>query len=175
VAAYLVASYFDMSLGYWSVMTAILVVQANVGASLGLAFDRLMATLFGAALVALFGQNDPALMLALAVIGLACIATFRPTLQLAPMTAAIVILGAAANRVIEIGIGPIIAVVTALLLFPSRAGTALRVTSVGCCPCWASICPVPSTAASAPPAPTATYVVLNAQVRSGLSTGRLPH
>jgi uncharacterized membrane protein YgaE (UPF0421/DUF939 family) len=173
-----------MSLGYWSVMTAILVVQANVGASLGLAFDRLMATLFGAALVALFGQNDPALMLALAVIGLACIATFRPTLQLAPMTAAIVILGAphygsplasAANRVIEIGIGPIIAVVTALLLFPSRAGTALRVTSVGCCPCWASICPVPSTAASAPPAPTATYVVLNAQVRSGLSTGRLPH
>jgi uncharacterized membrane protein YccC len=189
VAAYLVATYFAMPQGYWSVMTAILVVQANVGASLGLAFDRLLATLLGAAtgaaLVAAFGQSHPAAPLALAVIALAYIATFRPTLRLAPVTAAIVILGdphygtplaSAANRVIEIGIGAIIAVITALLLFPSRAGTTLSGHVGRMLPVFAehlsgTINGSLGDGCLGTARTDETYVALNAQVRSGLSTG----
>jgi hypothetical protein len=184
VAAYLVATYFAMPQGYWSVMTAILVVQANVGASLGLAFDRLLATLLGAAtgaaLVALFGQSHPAPLLALAVIALAYIATFRPTLRLAPVTAAIVILGdphygsplaSAANRVIEIGIGAIIAVITALLLFPSRAGTTLAGHVGRMLPVFAQHLSGTIDGCLGSARTDETYIALNAQVRSGLSTG----
>ena len=71
VAAYLVATYFALPQDYWSVMTAILVVQASIGASLGLAFDRLLATLLGAvvaaALVAIFGHAPGVSVILLAV------------------------------------------------------------------------------------------------------------
>jgi uncharacterized membrane protein YccC len=137
VAAYLVATYFALPQGYWSVMTAILVVQASVGGSLGLAIDRLLATVLGAAiggvLVAVFGEARLPL-LTVSVLTLTFLATLRGSLRLAPVTAAVVILGdphfgsplaSALNRVIEIGIGALIAMLTSLLLFPSRAGAAL--------------------------------------------------
>jgi uncharacterized membrane protein YccC len=137
VLAYLGATYFELPQGYWSVMTAILVVQSSVGASLGLAFDRLLATVLGAALggllVAVFGDlKVPLLVLSVAL--LAYLATYRPSLRLAPVTAAIVILSdphygsaitAAVHRVLEIGIGATIAILVSLVLFPSRAGAAL--------------------------------------------------
>jgi uncharacterized membrane protein YccC len=184
VAAYLVATYFAMPQGYWSVMTAILVVQANVGASLGLALDRLLATLLGAAtgaaLIAVFGQSHPAPLLALAVITLAYIATFRPTLRLAPVTAAIVILGdphygsplaSAANRVIEIGIGAIIAVSVSLLLFPSRAGTKLAGHVARILPVFAEHLSGTINACLGTACPDDTYIALNAQVRASLGAG----
>ena len=140
VIAYQVATYFALPQGYWSVMTAILVVQASIGASLGLAIDRLIATLLGAVvaavLVTIFGHAPgvTVILLAVAVMGLSYVATFRGSLRLASVTAAIVILSdpqlgsptlAAAHRVAEIAIGAVIAVATSLLLFPSRAGPAL--------------------------------------------------
>ena len=45
--AYVVAELLGLPQGFWAVMTAILVTQANVGASLGLAVDRLLGSLLG--------------------------------------------------------------------------------------------------------------------------------
>ncbi len=140
VTAYVVATAFSLPQGYWAVMTAILVVQANLGASLGLALDRLLATLLGAIvgvlMVTAFGTSQAVIVpqLVVSVGMLAYIATYRASLRLAPVTAAIVILGdihygsplsSAINRVLEIGVGAIIAVAVSLTLFPSRAGPAL--------------------------------------------------
>lgn len=134
--AYAGATYFALPQGYWAVMTAMLVVQSNIGASLGLAMDRLLATVLGATvgggIVVLFGiaPSLTPVLLGAAVLPLAYVATFRAPLRLAPVTAAIVILAdphygsalhSAANRVLEIGLGAAIAVAVSLLLFPSRA------------------------------------------------------
>ncbi len=134
--AYAGATYFVLPQGYWAVMTAMLVVQSNIGASLGLAMDRLLATVLGAAvgggIVVLFGiaPSLTPVLLGAAVLLLAYVATFRASLRLAPVTAAIVILAdphygsplhSAANRVLEIGLGAAIAVAVSLLVFPSRA------------------------------------------------------
>jgi uncharacterized membrane protein YccC len=138
--AYLLARAFGLPQGYWAVITAMLVIQGSIGASLGLAIDRLVATLIGAAvggaLLALHIANEriALALLFLAIVALAYLATFRPALRLAPVTAVIVFishpgdaspLASAADRVIEIAIGAVIALVTALLLFPSRAGRTL--------------------------------------------------
>ena len=184
VAAYLVATYFALPQGYWSVMTAILVVQANVGAALGLALDRLLATLLGAAtgaaLVGLFGPSRPAPLLAVAVVALAYLASYRGSLRLAPVTAAIVILGdphygsplaSAANRVIEIGIGAIIAVLTALLVFPSRAGRTLSGHVGNILPVLATHLVGTIDGCLGTVRSDDTYVAQNAQVRAALGVG----
>ncbi len=49
IIAYELAVFFALPQGYWAVMTAILVVQSSVGGSIGLAMDRFLATLLGAA------------------------------------------------------------------------------------------------------------------------------
>ena len=137
-AAYLVAAALDLPQGYWAVITSILVVQSSVGGSLGLAVDRLIATLLGAGvgggLLLLLGEATalPALAVSLAL--LTWVAAARPSLKLAPVTAAIVVLGdiplghplaTALNRVFEIGIGTLIALIVTLAIFPARAGSAL--------------------------------------------------
>lgn len=184
VVAYLVATYFALPQGYWSVMTAILVVQASIGASLGLAFDRLLATLLGAvvaaALVAIFGHAPgvSVILLAVSVLALSYVATFRGSLRLASVTAAIVILSdphlgspmlAAANRVAEIAIGAIIAVATSLLLFPSRAGPALANHVGKTLPLFASHTADSIDAACGVQHPTAELLALNTKVRSALN------
>lgn len=139
VAAYGLVGLLAFQQGYWAIMTAILVVQASVGASLGLAFERLLATVLGAvagvvAVVALEGGPFYTfLSLFLAVVGLTYFAR-RPSFRLAPVTAAIVILSnpgkgavlfAAMERVLEIGLGALVGVSTSLFLFPLRSAEAL--------------------------------------------------
>ena len=135
ILAYELAAYFALPQGYWAVMTAILVVQSSVGGSLGLAIDRFLATLLGAAVggallaAAGAGYGIP-VPLGLGVLILTYAATLRASMRLAPVTAAVVILAepingsafaSAVNRVCEIGIGAGVAVAISLLLFPSRA------------------------------------------------------
>ena len=111
---------FALPQSYWAVFTGILVVQASVGASLAAATDRLLATILGGAvgavLIALFGTSPAATVMTLAgsVLGLAYFGALRPSMRLASVTAAIVILAdphfgdpivSAWNRVLEIGIG----------------------------------------------------------------------
>ena len=183
VAAYTVATYFELPQGYWSVMTAILVVQASVGASLGLAIDRLLATVFGGAvgglLVALFGEARLPL-LGVSVLSLSYVATLRSSLRLAPVTAAIVILSdphyggavsSAVNRVIEIGLGAVIAIITSLLVFPSRAGTALAEHVSRMLPLLAEHLDGTIRAAQGKPRSLEELLALNGKVRAALAIG----
>jgi uncharacterized membrane protein YccC len=139
VVTYGFVTWLALPQGYWSIMTAILVVQGSVGASLELALERLLATLLGAVVgvVAVASlEGSPAstfLGLFLAVVGLTYLST-RPSFRLAPVTAAIVILSSpgrgtvlfsAMERVLDIGLGTVIGVLTCLFLFPLRASEAL--------------------------------------------------
>lgn len=138
-AAYFLVDALNLSQGFWAVMTAILVTQANVGASLGLAFDRLVGSLVGVLVggvvaVALADAHELRFAgLAVTVLVLAFFAAKRPALRIASVTAAIVILGdpslgppiaSAEKRMIEVAIGTIVAITTTLTVFPSRAGLA---------------------------------------------------
>jgi len=126
---------------YWAVMTALIIVQSSLGGTLAAGIDRLAGTLAGAAagaLAAVAGASvagdaeaaDRVLLLALTVAPLALLAAKRPSFRVAPVTAAIVILGnaggasppvAALERVIEIALGTVIGLGVSLVLFPSRA------------------------------------------------------
>jgi uncharacterized membrane protein YccC len=120
-------------------MTAILVTQVNVGASLGLAVDRLLGSLLGVivggavALAVADHQEWKIPALAATVLVLAYFSARRPPMRIACVTAAIVILGdprfgpplsSAGYRMLEVTIGAGISVLTTLMLFPSRAGPA---------------------------------------------------
>ncbi|WP_161790404.1 FUSC family protein, partial [Inquilinus limosus] len=136
VAAYALAEAFGLPKGYWSVLTAVIVLQATLGATLGATVDRLLGTLLGAAFgVAGAVLSGPSALRTGAVLLLVMLATVyiaarRPNLRLGSVTAAIVMLsdpshadplGAAFQRVAEIGLGTVVGVLAALLILPSRA------------------------------------------------------
>jgi uncharacterized membrane protein YccC len=138
--AYAAAELLHMPQGFWAVVTAIMIMQANVGASLGQAIDRLAGSLLGVLIggAAAVLLADTHLLryagLAASVLVLAYFAGRRPALRIASVTAAIVILGdprlgppisTAGNRIIEVMIGSVIASLTSMFVFPSRAGTSL--------------------------------------------------
>jgi len=137
--AYAAAELLHAPQGFWAVMTAILVTQVNVGASLGLAVDRLLGSLLGVivggavALAVADHQEWKIPALAATVLVLAYFSARRPPMRIACVTAAIVILGdprfgpplsSAGYRMLEVTIGAGISVLTTLMLFPSRAGPA---------------------------------------------------
>ncbi len=138
--AYAVAELLGMPQGFWAVVTAIMVMQANVGASLGQARDRLLGSLIGVVVggVVAVVLADVHLLkyagLGVTVLVLAFFSASRGPLRIACVTAAIVILGdprfgppisSAGLRMIEVMIGTVVAVLTSLLIYPSRAGPAL--------------------------------------------------
>lgn len=186
VAAYGLATSLSLPQGYWAVVTAMLVVQTSVGASLGLAIDRLLATLLGAAvggaLLAGFGDSARLIMplLAVSVGGLTYLAAQRPSLRLAPVTAVIVILAdlqsggsplaSAATRVLEIGIGAVIALIVALFLFPSRAGQALCMQLGRLLPVFAEHLRGTIDVALGGTRTEADFIALNARARAGFGT-----
>ena len=143
VAAYVLADIFGLPKGYWSVLTAVIVMQATIGATLGATVDRLLGTMLGAAagVVGAVLSGPSALrtgvVLAAVMLVTVYIAARRPNLKLGPVTAAIVMLadpthadplGAAFQRVAEIGLGAVVGVLAALLILPARARDYLRDT-----------------------------------------------
>lgn len=94
-----IAAYFDLPQSFWAAVVAIFVTQANVGASLGLAFHWFLASLLGVVVggtVAIAVGSEPAMRLlglAPTVLVLAYFAARRPPLRIACVNAAIVILG----------------------------------------------------------------------------------
>jgi uncharacterized membrane protein YccC len=135
--SYVIVDALGMPQGFWAVMTAILVTQANVGASLGLAADRLVGSLLGVvigggvALALADAQELKFAGLAVTVLVLGFFSARRPSLRIACVTAAIVVLGdprlgppiaSAENRMIEVAVGTVVAILTMLIVFPSRAG-----------------------------------------------------
>ena len=141
VAAYVLADIFGLPKGYWSVLTAVIVMQATIGATLGATVDRLLGTMLGAAAgvvgAVLSGPSALRTGLVLVMLVTVYIAARRPNLKLGPVTAAIVMLadpthadplGAAFQRVAEIGLGAVVGVLAALLILPARARDYLRDT-----------------------------------------------
>jgi uncharacterized membrane protein YccC len=123
--AYAIADFAGMPQGFWAVMTAILVTQANVGASLGLAVDRLLGSLLGVvvggvvALTLVDMQGLKYAGLAATVLVLGYFSARRPSLRIACVTAAIVVLGdpqlgppmsSAGHRMVEVLIGTVVAI-----------------------------------------------------------------
>jgi uncharacterized membrane protein YccC len=136
--AFALAHLLDLRQSYWAVLTAVIVIQGNVGGSLKAASDRLIGTLGGGAYGVLIALLIPqgevlwrGLALALSLVPLAFAAALRPGLRVAPVTAIIVLLGSTSQnlgpipsmieRIIEIGLGSAIAFAVSLLVLPTHA------------------------------------------------------
>ena len=132
------ASYLNLTLPLWAVLTALIVTQMSVGRSLNATVDYLVGTLGGAiygGAIAVFvpHSSEFALLmaLALAVAPLALIATMNPSLSAAPITAIIVLLvptithatplASAIDRVLEVALGAITGLLVSFFLLPSTA------------------------------------------------------
>jgi uncharacterized membrane protein YccC len=141
VAALELTALLHLPDGYWAVITTMLIMQGSLGATLGAAVDRILATVAGAALGvigAVLGARLPFLqpfLLVLVTVPLAILAMQRPSFRVAPVTAAIVLLiggvehdtlQLAFQRLLEISIGCVIGVVTAHFVMPGRARTIIQ-------------------------------------------------
>lgn len=137
MAALYLATWLDLPHPYWSVISAIVVIQASVGGGvLTVARDRAIGTVTGALAGAVFaflrppGMESMALSIAASTAVLAFFGTGRPWLKIAPVTATIVIAGGtgaegpaslALDRVMEILVGSGVGVMAILALFPRHA------------------------------------------------------
>ncbi|MDB5411197.1 MAG: hypothetical protein JWL84_6109 [Rhodospirillales bacterium] len=123
---------------YWAVLTAVIVMQASVGGSLKATLDRFVGSLGGAAWGVVVSLAIPhetilslGLALAVALVPLGLLTALRPTYRVAPITAIILLLTplnqeagpvlSAAHRMMEIGLGSIVALGVALFVLPARA------------------------------------------------------
>lgn len=141
-AAFYLATWLRLPHPYWSVISAIVVIQTSVGGSvLTVARDRAIGTTIGAlagGLVAFLrppGVESLVVGLAAATATLAFLAAGRPWLKVAFVAAVIVITGGsgaggpaslALDRVIEILVGSGVGVISILALFPRHARQAFR-------------------------------------------------
>jgi len=142
VLAFALAKLLGFAHGYWAVITAIIVMQTSVGASLKAALDRLLGTmagaLWGAAIAILVPHADTwglAIAMVAAIAPLALLAAVRASFKAAPITAFIVLvplsgqevapINFALERILEISIGSVVGLATALLVLPARAHQAL--------------------------------------------------
>lgn len=136
-AAFALATLLRLPQGYWAVFTAVIVVQSSLGATITASTERFMGTVVGAlagAVAAYLHTKWPefgGLILCVTVALLAFLASMRPALKAAPVTAVIMLIGgttahlsplvAAGWRVAEITVGSIVGVAATLLIFPARA------------------------------------------------------
>ena len=134
--ALLLAEVFNLPQAVWAAITAVIVVQASVGASLKAAMDRLVGTIGGAAVGALaalgliyVGESWRAVAVFAALVPLALAAALSSSFRVAPVTVLILLLGTTAGspirsaleRVIEIGLGNVVGIAVALLVLPAHA------------------------------------------------------
>jgi len=132
-----------LKLPLWAVLTSIIVTQMSVGRSLKATRDYLLGTLGGAlygATVAVLiphsGESALLAVLVLAVAPLAFVAAINPSLNVATITAIIVLLlpamshgnplDSAIDRVLEVAVGAITGLVVSFLVLPSRAHSQIR-------------------------------------------------
>lgn len=139
-AAFAAYKLIGLQQGYWAVFTVLIVMQGSIGGTLGAATDRLIGTIAGALLggaaAVLMPPSALGLGGALAVVTGATVlmATARPQLKAAPVTAAIMLLTHnpalaeqrfVVDRVLEIALGGFIGVLTSVLVLPARSRTLL--------------------------------------------------
>lgn len=118
--------------GYWGAISAIIVLQSNVGATIKASRDRILGTIVGAGFgfsFSLIGQIPwnyiAAVFLAVTVCGLL---GFRNSSRLAGVTVTIVMLvqsespkSVALDRVIQVVLGIVVALLVTILIFPNHA------------------------------------------------------
>ncbi len=134
--SFMLANVLGLPQGYWVMLTAVIVMQNNLGSSLKAATDRLVGTLAGAfagflaTLVAANGLVQEGLVIALVLGPLAFLSAANASFRVAPITAIIVVLSRsghepafwlAVERVAEIILGGFIGVAVALFVLPARA------------------------------------------------------
>lgn len=135
---YSISQALNLQQGYWAVFTVLIVMQTSVGATAGMAVDRLVATIAGAVLggvAVLVTPHEPvAIGIALiCVVGIASFASVRaPRLRNAGLTAAIVMLTHSPavpvevfviDRIAEITLGGVVGVLASLFILPTRSRT----------------------------------------------------
>jgi len=132
------AQSLHLRLPLWAVLTAIIVTQLSVGGSLKAAGDYLVGTvggaIYGGAITILVPHHSELALLgvlALAVAPLALIAAVKPSLNVATVTAIIVLLvptmtaveplDSAIDRVLEVAVGAVVGLAVSFVVLPSRA------------------------------------------------------
>ena len=132
------AKLFGVRDGYWGSISAIIVLQSNVGATVTASRDRIIGTAIGAVVGFAFSLMQPlwlGYVLALLVAMLACgLMELKNSSRLAGVTITIVMLvhheGAkwslALDRVIEVLLGIVVALAVTTLVVPDRARIRLR-------------------------------------------------
>ena len=138
LVAFALAELFALPQGFFAVITTVIVMHASVGGSVNATLHRLIGTLGGAVWggavsAALPHTEVTALGLALVAVvaPLAVVAAYNPAYRIAPITAILVLLSpisqqagpleSALDRMLEIGLGCIVALGVALLVLPAHA------------------------------------------------------
>jgi hypothetical protein len=132
-----------LKLPLWAVLTSIIVTQMSVGRSLKATRDYLIGTIGGAiyggtiaVLIPHHGEGALLAVMVMAVAPLAFIAAINPSLNVATVTAIIVLLlpmmnggtplDSAIDRVLEVTVGAITGLLVSFLVLPSRAHSQIR-------------------------------------------------
>lgn len=146
LTALMVASALGLKLPLWAVLTSIIVTQMSVGRSLKATRDYLVGTIGGAVyggavaiMIPHTGEGALLGVLVLAVLPLAFIAAINPSLNVATVTAIIVLLlptmnhgtplESAIDRVLEVAVGAITGLLVSFLVLPSRAHSHIRASA----------------------------------------------
>ena len=126
-----------LSHGYWAVISAVIVMESNLGRSMLASASRLVGTAIGAAVGAVvyftLGRSPPAFFLAICITLYICVAArLEGSMRLAGVTTSIVMLigeesawRAGLDRFADVALG-VIAAVSVSLIWPSRARDELR-------------------------------------------------
>jgi uncharacterized membrane protein YccC len=146
MSALVIALACGLKLPLWAVLTSLIVTQMSVGRSLKATRDYLIGTVGGAiyggtvaVLVPHTGESALLAVLVMAVAPLAFIAAINPSLNVATVTAIIVLLlpamshgnplDSAIDRVLEVTVGAITGLAVSFLVLPSRAHSQIRLSA----------------------------------------------
>ncbi|HEY2394176.1 MAG TPA: FUSC family protein [Candidatus Angelobacter sp.] len=140
--SYFIYRSFHLSHGYWAVISAVIVMQSNLGRSISAGANRLLGTAIGALAGALVfrmtGLNVWGILISIVLTMAICsIQPLQQSQRLAGVTAAIVMLvgegsawQAGFSRFIDVALGIVVALLVSFL-WPSRAGLDLRNSLAG--------------------------------------------
>ncbi len=139
VISLLITDLFHLQEGYWAAITALIVMQSNVGATLTASRTRLAGTAVGAVVgglfVALWGTSVIGFALAVTIAFVSCdLLRLADSQRLATVTVAIIMLISrtsaawviAVHRFAEVALGILIALLVSLTLWPNHARRAVR-------------------------------------------------
>ncbi|MGB6945652.1 MAG: FUSC family protein [Bryobacteraceae bacterium] len=139
VVSLFVTKLFRLPEGYWAAISALIVMQSNLGATLSASRTRLAGTAVGAVIgglfVAIFGMNILGFALAVTIAFMVCdLLRLAESQRLATVTVAIIMLIGRTNaawiialhRFTEVALGILVALLVSLTLWPNHARRSVR-------------------------------------------------